>query len=150
MVKEASAICDNFSTSLCFWSCSGVMLVLVASGSAVDPLSTLPRLLCYNFHVCCWQCLECCSGCSQSAIGIPQRFGFWEQLGDLIFPKDSLKGRGNSVTSAALLKITSLWVISAPLGRLIINRIHMLPVTWVIESMSRSPGATDAFGSIGC
>lgn len=36
-----------------------------------------------------------------------------------------------------LLKITSVWVISSPVRRLIINRIHMLPVTCLMESISR-------------
>lgn len=59
-----------------------------------------------------------------------------EPLGEIIFWKDSFKGHNSTVTSGTLLKITPVWVISCPVRRLIINRIYMLSVTLLIESIS--------------
>lgn len=106
----------------------------------------LPQWLTDDSSLACTATPKCTAGSSrhtlqplfQRAFATLQKSGFREQPGDFIFPDDGLKGRSNSVTWEALLKITLAGVISSPVGWLIINGIHMLPVTWLIESMCRS------------
>lgn len=145
--KIASIVCDSLFALHIF-----VVLVLVLSDVATvaHRQSTLPSPALQLPSVLLAVLVTRCSSFTRRAFAILQKSAFREQTGDFVFPEDGLKGRSNSVTWEALLKITSAGVISSPVGRLIINTIHMLPVTWVIESMSRLLGASDAFSSIGC
>lgn len=58
-----------------------------------------------------------------------------EQLGKFIFLKDNFKGHRITVTSGTLLKIIPVWVISCPVRQSRINRIYILSVTLLIESI---------------